>query len=60
MIPDFSRTYKGYKIDHYRCTGVWSITRPVSGKFFERVEYVAYSFSESSCIEYIDAILKES
>lgn len=55
-MPDFAMTYKGHKISYYANTGVWSITKTVPGKHFDKIEYVARKYSRQSCIEFIDSL----
>jgi hypothetical protein len=56
MIPDYTRSYKGYLISKYTNTGCWAITKTIPGRFFEKTEHIATLYSERSCVEFIDTM----
>lgn len=49
----YARSYKGYRISYWEGSH-WSISRSVPGKFFDKVEYIAYLGSERACVDFIN------
>lgn len=49
----YVRTYKGCRIEYWDGSH-WSISKTVPGKFFDKIEYIAYLGSERDCVDFID------